>query len=273
MELKQLKMITILSVLLALSLSAASISGAFIPRTYVRETASMAAQGAGQDLVDLFLVVPLLLLSLIFVRKNSRAAYLIFGGTVFYIMYSFIIYSFGVHFNFLFLLYCIILGLSLYIFILLVVDVSGLDVENWFSPKSPSRFLSFYLIFVAAMFYIIWLKELVPAIINNTIPQAVADYNLLVNPVHVIDIAFALPGLVVAALLLIRKQRLGYILAPISLVFIIILSIALAGMAVMMMIRDIGGDMSLAGIFIVLALFSTVLLILFLKNLKKPSNI
>jgi len=264
---KYKKTIILLTVLLAIFLAVVSSCGAFMSKTYARDSASMAAQGVGQDLVDLFFVVPLLLVSLIFVRRNDRTAYYLFGGTVFYIMYSFIIYGFGVHFNFLFLLYCFILGLSLYLFILVVLELSGMDVESWYGPKTPIRFCSIYLILVALMFYALWLKDIVPSLFGNNVSTALAESDLLVNPVHVIDIAFALPGLILAAVFLLRKHRLGYVLAPIALVFIIILAVALTGMVIMLKVRGISEDMSVAGIFVVLAVFSSVLLVLFLKNI------
>lgn len=91
-RLSETKTLRILTILLAISLATVSIFGGFIPGTYERDAASMAAQGMGQDLVDLFLVVPLLLLSFIFFRRGSRVASLIYGGTILYILYAFILF-------------------------------------------------------------------------------------------------------------------------------------------------------------------------------------
>ena len=60
MDQKKIKLITILTVLLLISLTIVSLFGTFIPTTYARDSVSMAAQGMGQDMVDLFIVVPLL---------------------------------------------------------------------------------------------------------------------------------------------------------------------------------------------------------------------
>ena len=97
------KTLRILTILLAISLAVVSIAGAFFSGTYERDAASMAAQGAGQDLVDLFLVVPMLIITFFYASKGKRVASLLYGGILFYIMYSFIIYCFGVHFNQFFL--------------------------------------------------------------------------------------------------------------------------------------------------------------------------
>jgi hypothetical protein len=269
---RHLKTITILSALLAVSLAVVSIIGAFSPGTYEREVPSMAAQGVGQDVVDLFLVVPLLVLSLVFVHKKKRAALFVFGGTVLYILYSFVIYAFGVHFNSLFFLYCAILGLSLYLFIFFVAEMSEREVEGWFGPSHPRRFVGGYLILIAVMFYALWLKDTLPAVLNSSVPSSVNEYDLLVNPVHVLDMAVALPGLIITALLLFRKRRLGYILAPVALVFTVLLAAALTGMVVMVKARGIGEDTSIAGIFAVLAVISGFLLALFLKKMNPSAG-
>lgn len=273
MKNNQLKVLSVMSVILVIGLAVVSVFGAFVPSTYVRDAASMAAQGMGQDMVDLFLVVPVLIISLIFLRRGSKWALFLYGGTLFYILYSFIIYAFGVHFNSLFLLYCLILGISLYSFILSLIRFNEMDIERWFDPGLRVRFIGIYLIIVAAMFYLLWLKDVVPSILDNTVPRSVSDYNLLVNPVHVIDMAIALPGLVIAAVLLMKKKRLGYILAPISLVFVIILAVALVGMVVMLKVKGISDDVSIAAIFVVLALISIIMLWIFLKNLRTSKQV
>jgi hypothetical protein len=262
----------VLSVMLAAALVVVSIFGAFIPATYERDAPSMAAQGMGQDWVDLFLVVPLLLLSLMFMFRGSRVAAYIYGGTLFYILYSFFIYAFGVHFNRLFLLYCLTLGVSLYAFVLFMYELSRQDVENWFDGNIPVRATGIFLLIIAAMFYFLWLKDIIPATLNDSIPKSVSDYGLLVNPVHVLDIAFALPGLIIAALMLMRRRRLGYILTPVLLVFILVLAVALTGMAVMLRLQGVSDDISVAVIFVVLAVISTITLLVFLKHLKPQAN-
>ncbi|MCB2195201.1 MAG: hypothetical protein KQH79_05040 [Bacteroidetes bacterium] len=272
MKKEHVKIITILSILLAVSLAIVSYFGAFVSSTYARDSASMGAQGIGQDIVDLFFVVPLLLVSLYFARKNNRAGILILAGTLFYIMYSFIIYAFGVHFNQLFLLYCSTLGLSLFAFLVLVSGLQNQNVQLWFKKSKLDNIIGIYFIVIAVMFYMLWLKDVVPSIIHNTVPETVSNYNLLVNPVHVIDMAFALPGLIITAFLLFKRQHLGYILAAVGLVFTIILTVALAGMVIMLKVKEVSDDVSVAGIFIVLSIISTVLLVLFLMHLRKERD-
>jgi len=257
-----------LSLVLALALAIASYYGAFVPATYGRDSASMAAQGMGQDMFDLFFVTPLLLISLAYTLRNNRIALFVLAGTVFYILYSFFIYAFGVHFNKLFLIYCLVLGSALYTFLLIIYEFSGMEVGNWFGDKAPRRAIGIYFIVVALLFYLLWLKDVVPALLSNSVPANVSDNGLLVNPVHVLDIAIALPGLLVTALLLFRRQALGYIFAPIFLIFTILLALALIAMVLAMKANGISEDISTAWIFLVLAIISTVLLVKFFRYMK-----
>lgn len=268
-----LSIINILTVLLVALLTIISIYGAYVADTYQRDHPSMAAQGMGQDLVDLFFMVPLLVTTLILMNKKYKSAMLIFGGIVFYILYSFVIYCFGVHFNQLFLLYCLTLGISFYLFIIYVSYLKGQNVQNWFKDNIPTQSISIYFFVIALFFYFLWLKDIMPAILENTIPHSVKNYDLLVNPIHVIDLAIALPGLLITAYLLMKRNSWGYILAPFFLVFTVILALALAGMAVMLKVKNISDDLTVAGIFLVLALISTIFLLIFLKRMNNTKNI
>ena len=121
------------------------------------------------------------------------------------------------------------------------------------------------------MFYTLWLKDISPAIISNSVPKAVSDYKLLVNPVHVLDIAILLPGLIITAVFLMRKNNLGFIFTPIFLVFVTLLSIALVAMVIMLRIKSISEDFSVAVIFILLALISAIFLFVFIKRMTPKS--
>ena len=264
---KNLKILRILTILLAISLTLVSIAGGFFAETYARDSPSLAAQGVGQDLVDLFIAVPLLLFSFFYAGRGNRIATLIYGGTLGYVMYSFIIYCFGINFNQFFLLYCLTLSLSLYAFILFFSELKQQHVENWFEG-APVKTVSVSLFIVAGVFYILWLKSIVPAIVQNQVPKEVSDYGLLVNPVHVIDLVFALPGIIIGAVMIRRGAGLGYIISSIALVFMVLLTLALAAMVVMLLVREISEDFTVAIVFAVLALTSILFSVLLFRSIK-----
>jgi hypothetical protein len=182
-------------------------------------------------------------------------------------MYSFIIYCFGLHFNRYFLVYCATLSLSLYAFILVISALRKQEIEMWFE-NAPVKLVSGYIFFVALVFYTLWLKSIVPAIIGNDVPADVADYDLLVNPVHVIDLVFALPALLIGAVLIWRKQRLGYLIASISLLFMILLTIALAAMVIMLLVRGISEDFTISIVFGLLTITTLTISALLFRKMK-----
>lgn len=268
----QKKMIFILTLFTTLLMVYAAFQGVFNPNTFAKDSKSFGTQGIGQDFVNLFFVAPLLLISLILFLKENKIGYYLFGGTVLYILYSYIIYAFGVHFNHLFLIYSLLFSFSLYLFIIFMMEFSAKEIKSWFQEQIPAKTMSIFMIVVAVMFYFIWLGEIIPALMSGTTPKTVTDNNLLVNPVHVLDLAFSLPALIIAAFLLLKRHKLGYILAPLLLVFIVVLTIALAGMAVNLALNNISENFFLVYIFAVLSVLSMIILLLFFRKLNHKDN-
>src|SRR5215472_3491753 len=102
------------TIAIALLVASTAVAGIFWPATYARETLYEKAGGIGSDLVDLLLVVPVILISGIKGYRGSVPARLVWLGTLGYLLYNFVLYAFGVHFNPLFLVYCATLSLCLY---------------------------------------------------------------------------------------------------------------------------------------------------------------
>lgn len=268
MNKKQLKTLNLLSIPLLLCMGFASGMGIFNDSIYIRELPSLAAQGVGQDMVNLFVGGPLLILALIFMNRGSKIASWIFAGMVFYYLYSYIIYTFGIRHNNLFLVYCATLALSTYTFIFWTYYHSGIDIKSWFQKAPPARGTGIFLLLIAAMFYVIWLKDIIPPLLEGEAPAFVRENNYAPNPIHAIDLSFALPGLVISSILLLRNHKMGYLLAPVFLVFIVILALALIAMMIMVRARGISEDAGVAYVFAVLALIGSLVLWGFLRRLR-----
>ncbi len=242
--------------------------GLFFPNTYSAETPSWTAQAFGQDIFDLFLVVPFLLITVIFIRKRSRKALLMWSGAVLYLIYSFVIYCFAVHFNNLFIAYCLILGLSFYSFVYYLVTQLRGPVKDWFEETNPVKAVGYYFIAIACVFYLLWLSEIVPSIMAGTIPKNIIETGLLTNPVHALDLSIALPGILIVGILLLRRKTLGLLLAPSILIFMILMDITIGGLNIIMQIRSLEGNYIISMVMAMLALVSAWLLIIFLKGVK-----
>jgi hypothetical protein len=85
---------------------------------------------------------------------------------------------------------------------------------------------------VGALFGLLWLLEIAVALIAGTVPPALAETGLWTNPVHVLDLAFLLPGMVIAAVLLWRGEFIGQLMAVPLLVFAVTMGLGIvAGFA------------------------------------------
>src|SRR5262245_44773179 len=116
-----------LSLAAAFLMAVASAAGIYCPDVYARETPSWAAQGTGQDIVNLFVVAPALVVCAYLAGRGSLRAWLVWLGLLFYVLYSYVLYAFFVHFNRLFLVYVSVLGLS---FWALAGAAGGVDVDR-----------------------------------------------------------------------------------------------------------------------------------------------
>lgn len=212
-----------------------SLCGILVPATYSREVPSWTIQAIGQDYANMAIVI-LLLLSTFSVMRQSLRGYLVWLGTWLYLIYAFAIYAFALHFQFLFLVYIVILGLSGYTLAggMMAVDR---DIPARSLRKNPyMKFAGILLFVIGILFCGMWLSEIIPDIVSGTIPGNLVEMRLLTNPVHVLDLAFVLPGMIITAVLLWRDDALGYLMAVPLLVFSVTMGL---GIIVMMIISAI----------------------------------
>jgi hypothetical protein len=245
----------------------AAIAGIFVPAIYARETASWAAQGVGQDVVDLAIAGPALAIAALFALRGGRRARIVTAGLLLYTSYSFAIYAFAVHFNALFLVYCTVLGGSTFAFVAITRALCRDAPLTWFGESAPVRATVVTLLAIAGAFGALWLAQLVPALLRGSDPAGLAETGLIVNPVHVLDLALVLPAMIVAAMGLRRNQPLGIVLAPILLVFAVVMAIAIAGMVLAMYLRGLALDVVPVIAMGVVAAASTIVVTALLRRL------
>jgi hypothetical protein len=193
--------------------------GILHPSIYSKETTDWYAQTVGQDFSNLFIVVPLLFISAFFASKGSRIGTIIWLGTMITNVYSFVIYAFALHFNFLFHVYCAILGLSLYSVLYFFNRNKDVPFKSWFKSSIPIKSVSIFLIVLSSLFALLWLSDSLPAALMNRTPDSITKAGLLTNPVQVLDFSFYLPLMIFAGVLLIKKRSIGYLLAPTMILF------------------------------------------------------
>jgi hypothetical protein len=258
--------LNVISLLISILVIYISLTGIFVPGFYKKETVNWQAQSVGQDLINLCIVIPVLLCGAILIRKFEQF-YFIWAGSILYLIYTFIIYCFDIHFNRLFFLYCIVLGLSFFSALHFFTNSRNLLLSA--PAKRITRITSVYFMIVGIAFYGLWLMGILPAIINNTVPKELQQTGLITNPVHVLDLSIVLPGIFMTGIMLWRGKTTGYLLTPIILVFFILMDITIGFLALYMQYNGLGNMVALATIMGGLAIFSLFLLMTYVK-VSKP---
>jgi hypothetical protein len=128
-----------LSAPLALLFAASAAAGIYWPSVYARDAPVWAAQGTGQDWVDLIFVAPCLAVLSWRTLAGSRSAALLLTGVLAYTEYSLLIYTLALRFNPIFLLLCAELGLSTFALAAASFALARNDVRAWFGAPRAVR--------------------------------------------------------------------------------------------------------------------------------------
>ncbi|MGC4038594.1 MAG: hypothetical protein QM764_21705 [Chitinophagaceae bacterium] len=202
------------------------------PAIYGAESANWRLQSRVQDLINCTVLVPVLLLSFYLARRGSYRACNIWGGANIYLVYTYFIYCFDLHFNPFFLMYCIILGLSFYSTALFFYQqITGGTLPAG-SQKRGAKAAGLFFIIISLLFSIAWIGNILPAMLHAEPPAEIIDANIPTNPVHVLDLSIFLPGIFLTGVLLLKADATATKLAPAISVFISLMSITIAGLLI-----------------------------------------
>jgi hypothetical protein len=208
-----------LTLSVALLAAAASAAGLWAAdRIYNHETSVLFDQATAQDVVTL-LVAPLLGFLAVLARRGSLSAFLFLPGFLAFTAYNYAIYAVSIHFGPLFLVWVAVLGLSIFALVGVLASADMPAIEQRFGGRAmPGP--AWFLIGVATLFALLWLSEIVPNLLAGDPSRSARDWNVPTNPVHVLDLAFFLPAVIISGVLLLRRRPLGYATAAGQLVWI-----------------------------------------------------
>ena len=261
------------TVAISILLAVTAVVGIVHPATYAKETLYTSAGAIGSDLVDLFLVVPVLLISGIKGYRGSVAARLVWLGTQGYLLYNFVLYAFGVHFNVMSLVYWATLSLCLYATVFSLPFIPLEQIAQTYSPRAPRKTSAILLLVMTTLFAAFDLGEDIPALLAGRIPQSVIQVNLPVSFIHALDLMFLLPGMCITAYLLFRRKPTGYALAPAFLALLAIMNIELAVLMVVMPLKGaFGMSYPMVISFVVFGVGFAILLWMYLRSANKATR-
>lgn len=261
-----------LSIPIALLGAVAAGAGILFESVYERDTESFAVQGVSQDYITLLIAVPAVLLLGWFAYRGSFTARLMWHGVVFYFAYTYTIAAFMVRFNDLFLVYTSLLACSI------LALIGGLASLGWpiesvrFGDRWPRRSVVVFLGFAVATFLMLWLSDIVPAIINGVEPESLAETLTPTNGVEVLDLSLLLPGTALIAFWVWKAEARGYVLATGLITYIVLLGLALVAMIIGLSLSDVGADLAVSVIFMIFAGIASALLVAITRSMSRAER-
>ena len=123
-----------------------------------------------------------------------------------------------------------------------------------------SRLTGAYMMLIGIAFYLLWLKEIIPSVHSGEPPASVQDAGLFTNGVHVLDLSLVLPAIFITGILLWNKNPWAYYLAPVLLVFFILMDLTIACLVWLMNLQGIAEGAAVVPVMCVLAACSAALL-------------
>lgn len=181
-----------------------AIAGLLVPGLY-RDSEGWIRQARAADFVTLIAVVPVLGICLW--RGMTGKGRLIGLGALGYLVYTYAIFGFSVAINAMTPLHFAVLGLSVWSVALYVIELAREGQPSIVATRLPRRATAIFLVAVSALFAVMWLRQIADVILTGEPTAELAGLGLSTNPVYTLDLAFALPLLAAAGVLLWRRWR------------------------------------------------------------------
>lgn len=230
----------ILSIIISILATIASAGGLFAD--LYRDNNLIKAAWHGNDLVTLFVAVPVMAASLLFSMRGSQRAQLIWMGTLWYMVYNYIFYLYGAAFNVFFLIYVALFTFSVLALILALIKTDVERIGQMFHVRTPIKWISGFMLFFAFLLGGLWIAFSLSFIFTGQVPQAIVQTEHPTGVVFATDLSLLVPGLVISAILLWKRQSWGYILGSIVLIKATTYGLAMIAMSTFAYVETGAGD-------------------------------
>lgn len=217
MQIKLSHKAVILSYIISILATIVSAGGLIIKNLY-SDNAFVKSAWFANDIITLFVVMPLLVTSIYLSQKGSARWLMVWMGLLGYVVYNFAFYLFGAAFNIFFLLYAALFSLSA---IAIVLQLSNLNISNTslkYAEKTPVKWVSFYLLFIAVMLFIVEVSMIIPFLTSGTIPNTIKIIAHHTSEIFALDFSIVIPVSIITAILLWKRRPWGFVMGIIMLV-------------------------------------------------------
>lgn len=170
----------------------------------------------------LFLGVPLLLASIFLYRRGSTSGQLLLTGTLGYFLYVYASMALGAAYNRLFVVYVVLFSASLFAFVRLFASVDLEALAAQIPGGLPRLGLAIFMIVAGLVTLVVWGGPLVGALIEGGPPERMDSYTTMVT--YALDLAIITPSTILCAILVLRGDPLGYLMAVPLLTLVVLLA-------------------------------------------------
>ncbi len=172
--------------------------------------------------------LPVLLVAMIGSARGSARAFVVWLGTLAYLIYQAVLLCFATPMNNLFLFYTAYLGLAVWSTVILVRTIDLDAFAARLSGATPVRATAGAAAALVLLNAGAWLSQIVPAVLSSRPTSVLDGTGLVTNPVYVQDLAIWLPLLAVAAVACCRRKAWGLLVTPAMLAMFVLESISIS---------------------------------------------
>jgi len=212
-----------------------SVLGLLVHDLYHEDRWGVAA-ARGNDLITLALVAPMLALAV--ARRQRPRWVLVWLGGLFYGVYNFAYYAFGMAFNDVFLLHVATMALAIVALVCLVSNLDATEVTSSLNVRPSDRLIAGYMALVGSALIVAWGGFSLRYAITGELPRDVMPPTA-VHLVYALDMSLLAPAFLAGGLLLWRRSAWGYVLG---------VAVNLFGAAYLVVLEFVGGFEANAGI-------------------------
>ncbi len=237
---------------------------------YAFDTVNSSSQEIAQDVVTIFLGIPLLVAGVVLTKKGSLRGRLLLTGGLGYFLYTYASMSFLTAFNPFFLIYVALFSLSLFGFILALSGLNPVEVAESVTKQFPRRVIAIYFLIVGAFLSMAWLGLVVPPMINGKPPAGLESAITMV--IQSLDLGVIVPTSIITAVLLLKNRPWGFTLAIVVLLKILTMGTALVAMVINQMREGVEIDPITSIFFVLISIFGIVLAFVALTRFRKRDS-
>jgi hypothetical protein len=192
------------SLIIALLMAIASVAG-LLYRDLIYPTDELVRSFVPNDVVNLFIGLPILLVSMGLARRGRLVGLLCWPGALFFVLYNYLVYIFAMPLNWAFLLHLILVALSVYTLLSLVAGIDGKAVRGRLAGAVPERLAGGVLAGLGFLFLVR---------VIGVFTGAMSDQALIPETERALNISDFLisPAWIIGGILLWRRKELGYVI-------------------------------------------------------------